>query len=141
MQSLIYEYLCQLNRNLDQAVEVLELIRKSRGIREKLFRHHRVEAEYLRSAATRDVLDVMNDVELRRSAELWKQKRAYEKNIGDPNDIYFELQQREQKRSKRGASSLIGVSRRFTGKPEGINHETRKRNATRQHVVRKARKK
>jgi hypothetical protein len=115
MRYTIYEYLHQLNRNLDETVEILERIRKLPAMREKPFRHYRVEVEYLRSEATHDVLDVMNDIEIAESSELWRKKRAYEKSIADPDDVYFQVRDREEERRKQGLPSLISkVARRKT---------------------------
>jgi hypothetical protein len=53
----------------------------------------------------------MNDQEIDEMANLGKQKKAYDDTIRDLDDVYFEVQQREEQRRKRGLPSLIGVLR------------------------------
>jgi hypothetical protein len=107
----VYEYLYQLNRNLQETVEILEHIRKSPGINKKQFHAYQVEIEHLRSEASQHVADSMDRIEGKESLQLWKQKRAYEKSLGDPDDVYFEVRDREEERRKQGLPSLLGTLR------------------------------
>ncbi len=118
MRFPIYEYLYQLNRNLQETVEILEHIRKSPGINKKQFHAYRVEIEHLRAEASQDVAESMNQIEIKESFQLWKQKRAYEKSLGDPDDVYFAVRDREEERRKQGLPSLIGVLRGHVREPE-----------------------
>jgi len=111
MRFPIYEHLYQLNRNLQETVEILEHIRKSPGINKKQFRAYQVEIEHLRAEASQDVADIMDQMESKESFQFWKQKRAYEKSIGDPDDVYFEVERREEERRKRGLPPLVGILR------------------------------
>jgi regulator of replication initiation timing len=125
MRFPIYEYLYQLNRNLHETVEILEHIRKSPGIDKKQFHAYQVEIEHLRAEASQHVADTMDQIEAKESAQLWKQKRAYEKSLGDPDDVYFEVRNREEERRKQGLPSLIGVLRGHIREPgdEEIDQE------------------
>ena len=40
---------------------------------------------------------------------LWKQKRAYEKRWRDPDDVYIDVEQREEERKKQGLPPRIGI--------------------------------
>jgi hypothetical protein len=117
MRFPIYEYLYQLNRNLHETAEILQHIRKSPGINKKQFRAYQVEIEHLRAEASQHVADSMEQIEAKESLQLWKQKRAYEKSLGDPDDVYFEVRNREEERRKQGLPSLIGVLRGHIRKP------------------------
>jgi len=117
MRFPIYEYLYQLNRNLQETVEILGRIRKSPGIHKKQFHAYRVEIEHLRAEASQHVADSMDQIEAKESAQLWKQKRAYEKSLGDPDDVYFEARDREEERRKQGLPSLVGVLRGHIREP------------------------
>ncbi len=118
MRFPIYEYLYQLNRNLQETVDILEHIRKSPGINKKRFHAYQVEIEHLRAEASQDVAASMGQIEGKESFQLWKQKRAYEKSLGDPDDVYFEVRDREEERRKQGLPSLIGVLRGHIREPE-----------------------
>jgi hypothetical protein len=125
MRFPIYEYLYQLNRNLQETVEILEHIRKSPGINKKQFHGYRVEIEHLRAEASQHVADSMDQIEAKESLQWWKQKRAYEKSMRDPDDVYFEVRDREEERRKQGLPSLIGVLRGHIREPgdEEINEK------------------
>jgi hypothetical protein len=125
MRFPIYEYLYQLNRNLHETVEILEHIRKSPGIDKKQFHAYQVEIEHLRAEASQHVAGTMDQIEAKESAQLWKQKRAYEKSLGDPDDVYFEARDREEERRKQGLPSLIGILRGHIREPgdEEIDQE------------------
>jgi len=79
----------------------------------RAFDAYRVDIEYLRSHATQDVLEVMNDKELSEMAMLGRRQKAYEDSLRDPDDVYFEVQDREEQRRKQGLPSLIGVLRGY----------------------------
>src|SRR6266446_3739985 len=109
MRFPVYESLSSLNRNLQDILVILEEIKKAPGMPRQSFEAYEVEIQYLRSHATLDVLEVMNNAEIHEMAKLGKQKRAYEDSIRDLDDVYFEVQRREEQRRKQGLPSLIGV--------------------------------
>jgi hypothetical protein len=113
MRFPIYESLYFLNRNIQDLVVILDEIKKAPGIPKRAFDAYRVDIEYLRSQATQDVLEVMNDKEINEMATLGKQKKAYEDSIRDLDDVYFEVQDREEQRRKEGLPPLIGVLRGY----------------------------
>lgn len=108
----VYESLYFLNRNLHEIVGLLEQIKKSPGIPRQKFEAYQVEIQYLRSEATQDVLEVMNDVEIDEAAKLGRRKKAYDDSIRDLDDVYFEVERREEERRKKGLPPMIGVLRR-----------------------------
>ena len=113
MRFPIYESLYFLNRNIEDLVVILEEIKKAPGIPKSAFDAYRVDIEYLRSHATQDVLEVMNDKEINEMATLGRQKKAYADSLRDLDDVYFEVQEREEQRRKQGLPSLIGILRGY----------------------------
>jgi len=109
MRFPVYESLSSLNRKLQDILVILEEIKKAPGMPRKSFEAYQVEIQYLRCHATLDVLEVMNNAEIHEMAKLGKQKRDYEDSIRDVDDVYFEVQNREEQRRKQGLPSLIGV--------------------------------
>lgn len=109
MRFPVYESLYSLNRSVQDILVILEEIKKAPGIPRKSFEAYQVEIQYLRSHATQDVLEVMNDTEIHEMANLGKQKKAYDDSIRDLDDVYFEVQHREEQRRKQGLPPLIGV--------------------------------
>jgi hypothetical protein len=109
MQSSIYEYLYQLHRTLQEAVEILERIGKSPGMNKNKFRAYQIEVELLRSEAAQDIAEVMDAIEGKEAHRLWMQKKAYEDSIGDPDDVYFAVMQREEERRRKGLPSRLHI--------------------------------
>jgi hypothetical protein len=112
MRFPVYESLYFLNRNVQDLLVILEEIKQAPGMPKKAFDAYRVEIQYLRSHPTQDVLEVMNDKEVDEMAELGMQKKAYDR-LRDLDDVYFEVQDREEQRRKQGLPSLIGVLRGY----------------------------
>ena len=109
MRFPVYESLYFSNRNVQDILGILEEIKNAPGMPKKSFESYQVEIRYLRSHATQDVLEVMNDKEIYEMAKLGRQKKAYDDRIRDLDDVYFEVQHREEERRKQGLPSLIGV--------------------------------
>jgi hypothetical protein len=115
MRFPIYEYLDQLNRNLQETVEILERICKLPRIftREdkKKFHAYQVEIEFLRAEASQDIAEIMDAVEGKEAHRFWMQKKAYEESMSDPDDIYFEVIRREEELRKQGLPQRLEILR------------------------------
>ena len=61
MRFPVYESLYFLNLNIQALLVILEEIKKAPGIPKRAFDAYSVEIQYLRSHATQDILEVMND--------------------------------------------------------------------------------
>jgi hypothetical protein len=112
----VYESLYLLNRIVQDLLVILEQIKKAPGMPKRAFDSYKVEIQFVRSHATQDVLEVMNDEEVDEMAKLGKQgkqKKANDDNLRDLDDVYFEVQDREEQRRKQGFPSLIGVIRGY----------------------------
>lgn len=109
MRYPIYELLYLLNRNLQETRDLLDRIQKSPRLTKDKFKAYLTEVEYLRAEATQDVLEVMNDVEIDEMARWSREKKAYEDSVRDLDDVYFEVQEREEQRRQQGLPSLIGI--------------------------------
>jgi len=113
MRFSVYESLYFLNRSIEDLIVILEEIKKAPGMPKRAFDAYRVDIEYLRSHATQDVLEIMNDKEIDEMAALGRQKKAYEDSLRDLDDVYFEVQEREEQRRSQGLPSLIGILRGY----------------------------
>jgi hypothetical protein len=56
-----------------------------------------------------DFVEAMSEYERRDQASFWKQRRAYEKTLEDPDDVYFEVEEREEQRRKQGLPPRLGI--------------------------------
>jgi hypothetical protein len=124
MRFPVYESLYFLNRNVQNILVILEELRKAPGMPKRAFDAYKVDIEYLRSHATQDVLEVMNDKEIDEMAKLGKQKKADHDSLRDLDDIYFEVQEREEQRRKQGLPSMMGVLPRGHQSPVSAEEET-----------------
>jgi len=68
MRFSVYESLYFLNRSIEDLIVILEEIKKAPGMPKRAFDAYRVDIEYLRSHATQDVLEIMNDREINEMA-------------------------------------------------------------------------
>jgi hypothetical protein len=127
MRFPIYEHLCQLNRNLQETVEILERIRQLPRINKKRFGAYQVEIEFLRAEACQDIAEIMDAIESEESHQFWLKKQAYEKSISDPDDIYFDVIQREAERRKKGLPPRLEIVRGELTIVEGKGKRNNKR--------------
>jgi hypothetical protein len=67
------------------------------------------EIEEVRSEVNADFMEELADRELDDGGRFSKQRRAYEKKREDPDDVYIDLQRREEERKKLGLPPRIGI--------------------------------
>ena len=92
-------------------MEILERIRKLPRFDKKKFRAYQVEIELLRAEASQDIVEIIDAIEGKEAHRFWLQKKAYDDSIGDPDDIYFEVLQREDERRKQGLAPRLEILR------------------------------
>jgi hypothetical protein len=109
MDSIVFEHLLSLNRNVAAAIDILkklaeypELHRDDFLATSSYFREHL-------SNANVSILEALHESEENAGGDAYKDRRAYEKAVRDPDDCYLEVMQREQERQERGLPSLIGI--------------------------------
>jgi hypothetical protein len=68
-----------------------------------------VEIEEVRCDVNADFTEKLADSERLDEGRFWKQRRDFEKKWRDPDDVYIEVQQREEERKKRGLPPRLGV--------------------------------
>jgi hypothetical protein len=109
MKFPVYEYLLLLNQNLAETVRILRNIRICPGISQDWFKYYEVQIEELRAEASGDVLNAMGDLEQKEGVRYGKQRRAFERTLADPDDVYIDVMKREEERRKQGLPPRIGV--------------------------------
>jgi len=109
MDSIVFEHLLSLNRNVAAAIDILkklaeypELQRDDFLATSSYFREHL-------SNANVSILEALHESEENAGGDAYKDRRAYEKAVRDPDDCYLEVMQREKERQERGLPSLIGI--------------------------------
>ena len=105
----LYECLFLWNEGVDQLVAVLRSIGKLPFARKRAFQHARNEIEEMRADVNADLLEEQAEHELDDAGRFYKQRRAYEKEREDPDDVYISVQHREEERKKQGLPPRIGI--------------------------------
>jgi hypothetical protein len=54
-------------------------------------------------------VEEIGEHERRDQSRFWKQRRAYEKTLEDPDDIYFKVEKREEQRRRQGLRPRLGI--------------------------------
>ena len=105
----IYESLFLLNQSIDQVVTILRGMEKLSCADKESLQLAQVEIEEVRADVNADFVEELVDLERLDEGRFWKQKRAYEKKWRDPDDVYIDVEQREEERKKQGLPPRIGI--------------------------------
>jgi hypothetical protein len=103
----IYESLFLLNERLDHLVALLRDMGKSPFADKDSVQCAVVEIEEVRCGMNADFTEKLADSERFDEGHFWKQRRAFEKKWRDPDDVYIEVQRREEERKKLGLPSRV----------------------------------
>jgi hypothetical protein len=105
----IYESLFLWNQGVDHVVAVLRGLEKLSCADKESLQSAQVEIEEVRADVNADFVEELVDLERVDEGRFWKQKRAYEKKWRDPDDVYIDVEQREDERKKQGLPPRIGI--------------------------------
>jgi hypothetical protein len=104
-----YESLFLWNQGVDQLVAALHSMEKLPLADKESLQVAQLTVEQLRADVNADFVEELVDMERIDEGRFWKQKRAYEKNWRDPDDVYLDVEQREEERKKQGLPPRIGI--------------------------------
>src|SRR5215470_14377161 len=105
----LYECLFLWNQGIDQLVALLRGIEKLPFARKSALQHAQNEIEEVRADVNADLLEEQAEYELDDAGRFYKQRRAYEKQREDPDDVYISVERREEERKKKGLPPRIGI--------------------------------
>jgi hypothetical protein len=103
----IYESLFQLNEGIDHIITLLRELEKLPLADKELVQCAVVEIEEVRCDMNADFTEKLADSERFDEGTFWKQRRAFEKKWRDPDDVYIEVERREEERRKLGLPSRV----------------------------------
>jgi hypothetical protein len=109
MDPIVYEHLLSLNRNVAAAIDTLRKLAEYPELRRDSFL---ASSSYFRehlSDANVSILEALHESEEIAGGVAYKERRAYEKLVRDPDDCYLEVMQREKERQEQGLPSLIVI--------------------------------
>jgi hypothetical protein len=103
----IYEYLYSLNVYAQKTVDLLKEVSNRFALNRETSLYHQSLIQYVRAAASRDFLEYMAGIEHTDAWLFESQRKIEEKNLRDPDDVYFLVRDREQERIKQGLPPRI----------------------------------
>jgi hypothetical protein len=105
----IYESLYLLNQGVDHVVALLRDMEKFPFADKESVQSAVAEIEEVRCELNADFTEHLADSERFDEGRFWKQRRAYEKKWRDPDDVYIDVERREEERKKQGLPPRVGV--------------------------------
>jgi len=105
----IYEGLFMLNQGFDHVVALLRGMEKFSIADKEAMQSALAEIEEVRAGMNADFTEQLGDRERLDEGRFWKQRRALEKKSRDPDDVYLDVERREQERKKHGLPPRVGV--------------------------------
>lgn len=103
----IYESLFLLNERIDQLVALLRDMGKFPFADKDSVQCAVVEIEEVRCDMNADFTEKLADSERFDEGHFWKLRRAFEKKWRDPDDVYIEVERREEERKMLGLPSRV----------------------------------
>jgi len=105
----IYESLFLLNEGMDYIITILREMQKLPFADKESVQCAVVEIEEVRCDVNADFAEKLADNERFDEGHFWKQRREFEKKWRDPDDVYIDVQRREEERQKQGLPPRVGV--------------------------------
>jgi hypothetical protein len=105
----IYESLFLLNEAVDHVIALLRGMESPPLIAKESLQSAVVEIEEVRCDVNADFTEKLADSERFDEGRFWKQRRDFEKKWRDPDDVYIDVQRREEERKKQGLPPRLGV--------------------------------
>jgi hypothetical protein len=117
MKLHLFEELMELNQAFEQVLHGLERMEKLRFFHGEIIRYARAEVESARVDANREFFDNFDQIVEKDAGWAYQFRRAYERKMADVEDLYLEIQEREEVRKKKG------LPPRFTILPNWVPHD------------------
>ena len=105
----IYESLFLLNHGVDHVVAILRGMEKFSIADKESMQSALAEIEEVRASINADFTEQLGDRERFDEGRFWKQRRAIEKKWRDSDDVYIDVEHREEERKKQGLPPRVGV--------------------------------
>ena len=105
----IYESLFLLNQSVDEVVAILRAMEKFAFADKESLESAQAEIEEVRSSMNAEFTEQLGDRERFDEGRFWKRRRAFEKKWRDPDDVYIDVERREEERKKQGLPPRLGI--------------------------------
>jgi len=105
----IYQSLFLLNEGVDHVITLLQSMGKFPFADKESVQCAIVEIEGVRCDMNAVITEHLADSERFDEGRFWKQRRGFEKKWRDPDDVYIDVERREEERKKQGLPPRLGV--------------------------------
>src|SRR5215470_7138050 len=105
----IYESLFLLNESMDHVIALLRGMEALPLAEKESLQCAVVQIEEVRCDVNADFTERLADSERFDEGRFWRQRRNFEKRWRDPDDVYFDVQRREEERKKQGLPPRLGI--------------------------------
>jgi len=102
MNLRLFQELMDLNLAFEQVIHGLQHLEKVRLFNGEIMRYARAYVESARVDANREFFDNFDDIVENGARWAYRFQRDYNRKIKDPDDIYLEIKDSEQRRKKKG---------------------------------------
>jgi hypothetical protein len=102
MNIRLFQELMDLNLAFEQVIHGLQRLEKVRLFNGEIIRYARADVESARVDANREFFDNFDDIVENDAVWAYKFQRDYNRKIKDPDDIYLEIKDSEERRKKKG---------------------------------------
>jgi len=124
----IYEKLFLLNESIDYVVALLRGMEKLPFAEKESLQSAVVEIEEVRCDVNANFSVKLADGERFDEGRFWKQRRDFDKKWRDPDDVYVDVQRREEARKKQGLPPRVGILPHSAVAEEERHWEAQERN-------------
>jgi hypothetical protein len=102
MNLRLFQELMELNLAFEQVIQGLQRMEKVKLYHSDIVRYARADVESARVDANREFFDNFDEIVEDDAVWAYKFQREYNKKIKDPDDIYLEIRNAEERRKKKG---------------------------------------
>ena len=102
MNLRLFQELTELNAAFEQVIQGLQRMEKVKLYHSDIIRYARADVESARVDANREFFDNFHEIVENDAVWAYKFQREYNKKIKDPDDIYLEIKDSEERRKKKG---------------------------------------
>jgi hypothetical protein len=109
MNLRLFQELMELNLAFEQVIGGLQRMEKVKLYHSDIIRYARADVESARVDANREFFDNFDEIVEDDAAWAYKFQREYNKKIKDPDEIYLEIKDSEERRKKKGLPPRLVV--------------------------------
>jgi len=102
MNVRLFQELMELNLAFEQVLQCLQRMEKVQLFHSDIIRYARADVESARVDANREFFDNFDEIVEDDAVWAYKFQREYNKRIKDPDDIYLEIKDSEERRKRKG---------------------------------------